>query len=100
MENKWTYQTVEAVNEEDKKDRQLSEWCTLFKTGFQGSKAEITEMLGVLFEGLHKIKKMIVKQTATISLKAFCLKCLSSELLSHNPHDWLYRLAKTVYVKT
>lgn len=36
----------------------------------------------------------------TISLKAFCLKCLSSEALSHNPHDWLYRLAKTVYVKT
>lgn len=54
VENKWTYQTVEAVNEEDKKDRQLSEWCTLFKTGFQGSEAEITEMLGVLFEGLHK----------------------------------------------
>lgn len=35
-----------------------------------------------------------------ISLKAFRLKCLSSEFLSHNPHDWLYLLAKTVYVKT
>lgn len=54
MENKWTYQTVEAVNEEDKKGGQLSEWCTLFKTGFQCSETEITEMLGVLFEGLHK----------------------------------------------
>lgn len=66
MENKWTYQTVEAVNEEDKKDGQLSEWCTLFKTGFQCSETEITEMLGVLFEGLHKIKKMIVKQTGMV----------------------------------
>lgn len=56
MEYKWTYQTVEAVNEEDKKDGQFSERCTLFKTGFQGSLTEITEMLWMLFEGLQKKK--------------------------------------------
>lgn len=64
VENKSTYQTVEAVNEEDKKNGQLSERCTLFKTGFQGSQTEITEMLWVLFEGLKK--KMIVKQTGMV----------------------------------
>lgn len=69
MENKWTYQTVEAVNEEDKKDRQLSEWCTLFKTGFQGSETEITEMLGVLFEGLHE------KNNSKTDRHGFQLQC-------------------------
>lgn len=69
MENKWTYQTVEAVNEEDKKDGQLSEWCTLFKTGFQGSETEITEMLGVLFEGLHE------KNNSKTDRHGFQLQC-------------------------
>lgn len=66
MENKWTYQTVEAVNEEDKKDGQLSERCTLFKTGFQGSQTEITKMLWMLFEGLQKKMIMIVKQIGMV----------------------------------